>query len=97
MAMALCEPEIGCWYRDIENRLFEVVALEDDDSIEVQYFDGDVTEFDQESWELLCMNKVSEPCPELEMEGESFEEDDLLNIDSMKTISWDNVVGEADV
>ena len=61
MAIALCNPEIGLWYRDIENRLFEVVALESEDAIEVQYFDGDITEYDRESWDLLCVNVVSNP------------------------------------
>ena len=54
------EPIIGQWYRDIQHRLFEVVAL-DDDAIEIQYFDGDVEELDMESWHQLVVASVAEP------------------------------------
>ncbi len=88
MAIALCNPEIGLWYRDIENRLFEVVALESEDAIEVQYYDGDITEYDRESWDLLCVNVVSEP-------GVSLTSDDNTDlVDKLSLISWDNVIGD---
>ena len=96
MAIALCEPEIGCWYRDIQNRIFEVVALESEDSIEVQYFDGDVTEYDRESWDMLCVNVVSEPGLNLGFEEEIFNEDEISNLDKLKTVSWDNVIGDVE-
>lgn len=94
MAIALCNPEIGLWYRDIENRLFEVIALESEDAIEVQYYDGDVTEYDRESWDLLCVNIVTEPGVSLGFNDEVLDEDVLS--DKLKTISWDNVVGDTD-
>lgn len=90
MAIALCNPEIGLWYRDIRNRLFEVVAIESEDAIEVQYYDGDVTEFDRESWDLLCVNVISEPGLSLNISEEMFEDD----FDALKTISWDDVVSD---
>ncbi len=45
-------PVIDQWYKETENDLlFKVVAIEEsDDSIEVQYFNGDISEFDQDSW-----------------------------------------------
>ncbi len=92
MAIALCNPEIGLWYRDVQNRLFEVVAIENEDAIEVQYYDGDVTEFDRESWDLLCVNVISEPGLSLNILGEIFEDD--LAFDALKTISWDDVVSD---
>ena len=65
MAIALCNPEIGLWYRDIENRLFEVVALESEDAIEVQYYDGDITEYDvftsSDFSDLGCLIHVHKP------------------------------------
>ena len=91
MAIALCNPEVGLWYRDIENRLFEVVAIDSEDEIEVQYYDGDVTEYDRESWDLLCVNLVSEPGVGYE---ESLDEDENNLSDKLKPISWDNVVGD---
>lgn len=94
MAIALCNPEIGLWYRDIQNRLFEVIALEDKDAIEVQYYDGDVTEYDRESWDLLCVNVVSEPGVSLGLEEETFDESDSFMFEKLELISWDNVIGE---
>ena len=90
MAIALSNPEIGLWYRDIQNRLFEVVAIESEDAIEVQYYDGDITEFDRESWDLLCVNVISEPGLSLDLE----EAEDGFLIDTLKTISWDDVVSD---
>lgn len=92
MAIALCNPEVGLWYRDIDNRLFEVVALESDDAIEVQYYDGDVTEFDRESWDLLCVNVISEPGVSLEFNEDAT--DDSLVLTTLDTISWDDLVGD---
>jgi len=94
MAIALCNPEIGLWYRDIENRLFEVVALESEDAIEVQYYDGDITEYDRESWDLLCVNVVSNPGVSLGLDDEILDEDENGLIDKLSIISWDNVIGE---
>ena len=94
MAIAICNPEIGSWYRDIENGLFEVVALDDDDAIEVQYADGNVAEYDRESWDMLCVNIVSDPGVGIDFYDEIIEEDILP--EQMKAISWDNVVGDSD-
>ncbi len=96
MAIALCNPEIGFWYRDIQNRLFEVVALENEDSIEVQYYDGDVTEYDRESWDLLCVNIVPEPGFNLGYDEEILDQDGDISLDKLKTISWDNVIGDTE-
>jgi len=94
MAIALCNPEIGLWYRDIQNRLFEVVALESEDAIEVQYYDGDVTEYDRESWDLLCVNIVSEPGVSPDSYDEMMGEAGNDFPDKLKTISWDDVVSD---
>jgi len=94
MAIALCNPEIGLWYRDIQNRLFEVVAIESEDAIEVQYYDGDVTEFDRESWDLLCVNVISEPGVSLVSYEETFGEEENSLADKLKPISWDDIAGE---
>ena len=94
MAIALCNPEIGLWYRDIENRLFEVVALESEDAIEVQYYDGDITEYDRESWDLLCVNVVSDPGVSLASEDETLSEEENSLPDKLRIISWEQVLGE---
>jgi hypothetical protein len=49
--MNFIKPVVGEWYRGGTNELFEVVAIDDqDETIEIQYFDGSVTEIDFESW-----------------------------------------------
>lgn len=93
MAIALCNPEIGLWYRDIQNRLFEVIALDNEDAIEVQYYDGDITEYDRESWDLLCVNVVSEPGVSLRFEDEILDDDSFVS-SKLELISWDNVIGD---
>lgn len=92
MAIALCNPEVGLWYRDIDNRLFEVVALENEDAIEVQYYDGDVTEYDRESWDLLCVNVISEPGVSLNFNDDVPDENIITS--KLETISWDDVIGD---
>ncbi len=49
--MNLVKPVIGQWYRGAADDLFEVVAIDDEDeTIEVQYFDGSVAEMDFDAW-----------------------------------------------
>lgn len=94
MAIALCNPEIGSWYRDIQNRLFEVIALESEDAIEVQYIDGDITEYDRESWDMLGVNIISEPGVSLGSSEETL--DDNFLSEKLKPISWDDVVDDVE-
>ena len=45
--MSSTKPIVGQWYRGATNELFEVVAIDDEDqTIEVQYFDGSITEME---------------------------------------------------
>jgi hypothetical protein len=45
-------PDVGRWYRSEGGEAYEVVALDEDDgTVEVQYFDGTVAEFELEDWE----------------------------------------------
>jgi len=47
----MMKPNVGQWYRGVTNELFEVVAIDDqDETIEIQYFDGTVTEMDFDTW-----------------------------------------------
>lgn len=51
-------PVIGGWYQDIEeNQIFEVVALDEESRcIEIQYADGEIGEFDHDTWyEMLVL------------------------------------------
>lgn len=56
------EPRVGDWYEDTEGRTFEVVAIDnDEDSIEIQYFDGAVAELDREAWQEMSLQPAAEP------------------------------------
>jgi len=49
--MSVPQPEIGEWYRLHGEQLFEVVAIDEAaGTIEVQYFDGTVEEFELGDW-----------------------------------------------
>ncbi len=59
----ITDPVIGHWYKDVENDLtFQVVAIdENDDAIEVQYLNGDIGEYDNESWYNSTFDYVEDP------------------------------------
>lgn len=54
------EPVVGQWYRDVDDRIFEVVAS-DEESIEIQFYDGDVEELEMDIWEELVVVAIAEP------------------------------------
>jgi len=55
--------EISHWYRPQEGQnLFEVVAIDfDDQSIEIQYFDGSVEEIEFGGWKTLVPVEIAPP------------------------------------
>ena len=57
--MNLVKPIVGQWYRGNTNELFEVVAIDDgDETIEIQYFDGTVTEVEFDSWNEQLLDEL---------------------------------------
>jgi hypothetical protein len=57
--MNAMKPIVGQWYRGATNELFEVVAVDDEDeTIEIQYFDGTVTEMDFDSWTAQLLDRM---------------------------------------
>ncbi len=55
-------PKIGDWYKNTIGDTFEVVAQdEEDDTLELQYFDGTVEELDLESWESMHPEPIEQP------------------------------------
>ena len=59
----VAEPIIGSWYKDFENNLkFKVFAIDEkDDSIDVQYLNGDIGEYDSESWFSSTFDYIEAP------------------------------------
>ena len=55
-------PAIGRWYRRANGQLFEVVAIDhDDESVELQFFDGTIDEVDLDTWKKLLIERVAQP------------------------------------
>ena len=60
--MAVKYPVIGHWFRRSNGTLFEVVAVDEQDStIEIQQFDVTIDEVDLEAWPELFPVEVSAP------------------------------------
>ena len=53
--------KIGSWYQSPGGQAFEVVAIEGDDSIEIQYAEGEIEELDIETWEQMFLLEVNPP------------------------------------
>jgi hypothetical protein len=57
--MNVVKPIVGQWYRGATNELFEVVAIDDQDqTIEIQYFDGTVTEMEFDAWNEHLLDEL---------------------------------------
>lgn len=61
--MSDADPIIGNWYRNQETgNDFEVVALDEDaQTVEIQYFDGELEELDLEIWYDLPIDPIEAP------------------------------------
>jgi hypothetical protein len=74
--MSTPPPVVGAWYQNIEGDVLEVVALDSGEgTVEVQFYDGTIEEYDLETWEELEL-RVAEP-PEdwsgsLDLSGEDY-------------------------
>ena len=81
--MSDVDPIIGNWYRNQETgNDFEVVALDEDaQTIEIQYFDGELEELDLDAWYELAIEAIeapedwSGPFDELESDDLGYEEE----------------------
>jgi len=59
--MQQVEAKIGRWYQVPNGQAFEVVALDDEGSIEIQYFEGEVEELEDEIWAEMFLSEVCPP------------------------------------
>ena len=59
----IANPVVGDWYLDLETHLsFKVVGLDElEDSIEVQYLNGDVGDYDLENWYASPFEPIEAP------------------------------------
>jgi len=55
-------PKIGDWYKNTIGDSFEVIAQDDDDdTLELQYYDGTLEELDTETWESMRPVPIEPP------------------------------------
>ena len=55
-------PRIGDWYVVPQGVTVEVVAVDEEEgSIEVQYFDGTLAEYDVDTWRELNLHEIDHP------------------------------------
>ena len=77
------KPRIGDWYQNIGRDNFEIVALdEDEETMEIQYFDGAVEEIDFDSWYEMEIQPIEPPedwSGSLDIEREDYGVDLELN------------------
>jgi hypothetical protein len=60
--MAVVYPTIGMWFRRPNRALFEVVAVDETGgTVEIQFFDGTISEVDLENWPDLLITEASAP------------------------------------
>jgi hypothetical protein len=61
--MADLDPIVGNWYQNLDNQSeFEVVAFDEDaQTVEIQYFDGEVEELDLDSWYEMALEPIEPP------------------------------------
>ncbi len=76
---------VGDWYKRPGGHLFEVVAIDnDDETIDVQHYDGTVEEIDAESWEEMILEAAEPPedysgsC-DIDPEDYGFERDEVFD------------------
>jgi len=62
MTTRMMLPEVGNWYKNRNGDNFEVVAIDARTStIEIQYFDGTLEEYDQDTWIELHPHPIEAP------------------------------------
>jgi len=89
--MSDVDPIIGNWYRNEETgNDFEVVALDEDaQTVEIQYFDGELEELDLDTWYELPLEAIetpedwSGPFDDLEEDDLGYDEEELSDEDDL--------------
>ncbi|MCU7958541.1 MAG: hypothetical protein KZQ58_00785 [gamma proteobacterium symbiont of Bathyaustriella thionipta] len=55
-------PKVGKWYENTEGVTLEVVAFDNEDgTVEVQFYDGTVEEYDLETWNSMLLLSADAP------------------------------------
>lgn len=89
--MKMLRPVVGNWYKDLQtSALFEVVDWDPTTlTIETQYLDGEVSEYDLDGWSEMRLAEVA--APEDWRAAFELDDDDLLDPDlPMHPEEWTN-------
>ena len=89
------DPVPGQWYEDLEDEVvFQVLSVDpDEELIQIQYEDGEIEEFDLDTWHELDLDQVDEPegwsgSEEEEEDDEDWEEEEEEDDD--EDDDWDD-------
>ena len=91
--MKMLSPVVGGWYKDLQTHaLFEIVDWDPSTlTIETQYLDGEVSEYDLDAWREMTLERA-EP-PEDWRAAFELDDDDMLDPDlPMHPEDWSNPV-----
>lgn len=89
--MKMLSPTVGVWYKDLQTQeLFEVIEWDTANfTIETQYLDGEVSEYDLDAWREMQLAEVE--APEDWRTAFELDDDDLLDPDQpMHPEDWTN-------
>ena len=90
------EPRIGDWYRTVVGENFEIVALDpDDDTLEIQYFDGTIAELDLDTWYEMNIDAI-EPPEDWSGSMDIVREDYGVDLERSNSDSWANPLDSLD-
>ena len=83
-------PAVGRWFEDIDGRSLHVVAVdEEEDTIEIQYFDSEIAEFSVDDWTELNLTPIEAP-EDWTGPFDDLELDDLGDTEKpMHPVDWD--------
>lgn len=60
--MTTARPSIGSWYQDNLGQTFCIVAYDEQEfSIDIQYYNGDIEDIDTETWSYMDAMQISAP------------------------------------
>ncbi len=89
--------QVGDWFRRSNDPPFEVVALDpDNETVEVQHFDGTIEELDFDSWlemEFEPTNAPEDYSGAMDMDREDFSFDS----EAMRLDDWSNPLDQLDL
>jgi hypothetical protein len=90
-------PEINAWYHDArDDELFEVVAVDEQEgTIEIQYLNGDIGEFDRDIWAQMVILRA-EPPEDWRAPYEMSDDDQLEDSSAFSVSNWDDPQANVD-